>query len=242
MSTQPITPNPLTDNPSTHSEFIFSAADFDDLSDFTPPTTTPNTIDTTFSTDDLAKLDLNHKDLPPKDLAKTNPPIVNTPIQTNSISTSNNAQKPTSNIEINAQATHTSNQVNQKTKSNKAKAQHINTKPTFSKRCLHTALVGSIFALVGLLVDWIINLSKVFGEHNSAETLWFFFPCLAILGVVFGWFFGTRALDVVFGMFNFTLDESRPNDDDGFSSGLFKAIGFGLSIGMIGWLILLMLA
>lgn len=146
---------------------------------------------------------------------------------------------PTSKAQIKEKATHKQKKIKL---SGKAKAHYIDTKPTVGKRCLHMMLVGAIFALVGLLVDWVINLSKAFGESNSAEMVWFFLPCLAVLGVVLGWFFGAKALDVVFGMFNITLDEKHPNDDDGFSSGLLKAIGFGLSIAIVGWLILMMLA
>lgn len=120
---------------------------------------------------------------------------------------------------------------------------HSDIEPTsFFRRLMNGLLVGLVYAVIGTIIDWVVNLAKTFSGNNSAEMVWLFMPILGLMGMVFGVLFGTRALDVIFGIFRTTPTENNPsNDDDSFSSGLFKAVGIGLLIGVIGWLLMMVM-
>lgn len=106
----------------------------------------------------------------------------------------------------------------------------------FSQWLLNSVLVVAIFAITGLLIDFLFNVVRAVSGIHSNST-WVFFPLLSLLGLVLGVFFGTKALDVIFGIFHSTSNENNPSHDDGsFSGGIFKAIGFGLLIAIVGWL------
>lgn len=112
---------------------------------------------------------------------------------------------------------------------------------TTGRRLMDMVLVGLIFAVIGGSIDWIINIAKAVMGVTS-ESIWFFVYFMGILGLVLGWLMGTKALDVVFGLFRTTPTENNPsNDDDSFSSGIMKAIGFGLLIGVMGWFLMMIL-
>ena len=120
----------------------------------------------------------------------------------------------------------------------KAKAHYIDTKPTFGRRVLNSLSVGFIFAIIGLLVDWGVSITQAVA-NVSGETNWFFLPCFGIIGLILGFLFGAKALDVIFANFRSTDDDHT--GDDGFAMGLFKAIGIGLGVAIIGWIIMMML-
>lgn len=110
--------------------------------------------------------------------------------------------------------------------------------PTIGKRVLNMLLVGLIYGLIGVLIDWVINLVKVTGSTHSSGMLWFFSYVLLILGLVLGWFFGNRALNAIFGLF--TSNANRFDDSDVFSAGILRAIGIGLVFGVVSWLLLML--
>lgn len=112
---------------------------------------------------------------------------------------------------------------------------------TLSRRLMDMLLVGLGFALFGVVIDWVVNLVKSL-NGNTGETVWFFVYFMGILGAILGFAIGTKAFDVVFGLFRTTPAENNPNsEDNSFSGGLMKAIGFGLLIGILGWLLMMML-
>lgn len=114
-------------------------------------------------------------------------------------------------------------------------------KISFSQWLLNSVLVSAIFALTGLLIDFLFNIFRALNGVHS-ESVWLFFPILSLLGLVFGVFFGTKALDVIFGIFHNTSIENNPSYDDGsFSGGILKATGFGLLIAIVGWLSMMIL-
>ncbi|MFW2177184.1 MULTISPECIES: hypothetical protein [unclassified Moraxella] len=121
-------------------------------------------------------------------------------------------------------------------------AEIILPKPSLMSRLWQMLGVTLIFAIFGSLLDWLTNLIKLFGSVGNAEMVWLFLPILTVLGLVSGWFFGTKAVDMIFGLFRTTPYENNPsNDDYSFSSGLLKAMGIGLLLGLMGWVLLLML-
>lgn len=114
---------------------------------------------------------------------------------------------------------------------------------TLSKRLMDMVSVGFIFAFIGIVIDWVINIIKSFSAIASGDMVWLFVYIMGGLGLILGGLMGTKALDVVFGLFRRSShDTSLVNDDDGFSSGIMKAIGFGLILGIVGWLLMMMFA
>lgn len=114
---------------------------------------------------------------------------------------------------------------------------------SLGRRLFNAILVAGVYGVVGVVIDWLINLAKLFGGNSSAEIVWLFLPILAVMGLIFGALWGTKALDVLFGLFRTTPATVNPNNDDSsFSAGIMRAAGFGLLIGIVGWLAMMMLA
>lgn len=111
--------------------------------------------------------------------------------------------------------------------------------PTLLQRLFHGLLIGGIFAIIGLLIDGILHIGRVITADVVAEMSWFFLPCCAVLGVVLGCLFGVKSLEVIFATSNTIHLDYQQGDDD--SSGLFKAVGIGLGIAVLCWLVMLIL-
>lgn len=113
---------------------------------------------------------------------------------------------------------------------------------TFGKRLLDMLLVGVLFGFFGLVIDWVVNIIKNLNNTHGSQMAWFFVYFMGGLGLILGWLMGVKALDVVFGLFRTTATDHPSNDEDIFSSGIMRAIGFGLLIGIVGWLLMMLMA
>lgn len=115
--------------------------------------------------------------------------------------------------------------------------QPLDTPLTFAQRLCDALFIGVIFSLLGLLVDWALHISRALSSSVVNEMTWLFLPCFTFIGVIFGFFFGAKALDIIFG----SSATNGRNADDGFTSGLLKAVGIGLGIAVLAWLVMLIL-
>lgn len=111
--------------------------------------------------------------------------------------------------------------------------------PIQTRKMLNALFSGMLFAIIGLLIDWALHVARALTSDTSGDIAWLFFPILSIMGILFGYFFGAKALHVLFGSSATLHLDNEP--DDGFASGLLKAVGIGIGIAIICWLIMLIL-
>lgn len=109
---------------------------------------------------------------------------------------------------------------------------------SFGNRLMTAVMITLLYALIGLLIDVAINVVQSLSGIGTGKTDWLFLPILAVLGVVFGLLFGSKALDIVFAPFR---DRDDDTGEDLFTAGILRAIGLALAIGVFGWLVMMML-
>lgn len=100
-------------------------------------------------------------------------------------------------------------------------------------------ICGVMLGMVGGLID--VMLMVIGSLTTTISTIqWLFTPILAVMGVLLGLFAGNHAGGHAMQLFHvFGSDNSYGNNDD---AGIFKAIGFGLMLSCLGYVILMMMA
>lgn len=105
-------------------------------------------------------------------------------------------------------------------------------------RLLQAFMVTLIYAAIGFLVDGIIYVVKAMVSVAPVQIFWLFLPLLVGIGLILGWLIGGRALDALLIPFQ---TRNNPNfDEASFGYGIMKALGLGLILAVLGWLILMM--
>lgn len=100
-------------------------------------------------------------------------------------------------------------------------------------------ICGVMLGMVGGLID--VMLMVIGSLTTTISTIqWLFTPILAVMGVLLGLFAGNHAGGHAMQLFHvFGSDNSYDNNDD---AGIFKAIGFGLMLSCLGYVMLMMMA
>lgn len=100
-------------------------------------------------------------------------------------------------------------------------------------------ICGVMLGMVGGLID--VMLMVIGSLTTTISTIqWLFTPILAVMGVLLGLFAGNHAGGHAMQLFHvFGSDNPPGNNDD---AGIFKAIGFGLMLSCLGYVILMMMA
>lgn len=100
-------------------------------------------------------------------------------------------------------------------------------------------ICGVMLGMVGGLID--VMLMVIGSLTTTISTIqWLFTPILAVMGVLLGLFAGNHAGGHAMQLFHvFGSDNSPGNNDD---AGIFKAIGFGLMLSCLGYVMLMMIA
>lgn len=116
---------------------------------------------------------------------------------------------------------------------------HTPTPLTTTRKILNAFFIGIFFGVIGLLIDWALHIVRALASDTASNIAWLFFPMLSVIGVLFGFFFGAKALNVVFGT-SATVHLDNESDD-GFTSGLLKAVGIAIGIAIITWFVMLIM-
>lgn len=100
-------------------------------------------------------------------------------------------------------------------------------------------ICGVMLGMVGGLID--VMLMVIGSLTTTISTIqWLFTPILAVMGVLLGLFAGNHAGGHAMQLFHvFGSDNPPGNNDD---AGIFKAIGFGLMLSCLGYVMLMMMA
>ncbi|OOS19846.1 hypothetical protein B0682_07845 [Moraxella lincolnii] len=100
-------------------------------------------------------------------------------------------------------------------------------------------ICGVMLGMVGGLID--VMLMVIGSLTTTISTIqWLFTPILAVMGVLLGLFAGNHAGGHAMQLFHvFGSDNFPGNNDD---AGIFKAIGFGLMLSCLGYVMLMMMA
>lgn len=100
-------------------------------------------------------------------------------------------------------------------------------------------ICGVMLGMVGGLID--VMLMVIGSLTTTISTIqWLFTPILAVMGVLLGLFAGNHAGGHAMQLFHvFGSDNSYDNNDD---AGILKAIGFGLMLSCLGYVMLMMMA
>lgn len=99
-------------------------------------------------------------------------------------------------------------------------------------------ICGVMLGMVGGLID--VMLMVIGSLTTTISTIqWLFTPILAVMGVLLGLFAGNHAGGHAMQLFHvFGSDNPPGNNDD---AGIFKAIGFGLMLSCLGYVMLMMM-
>lgn len=100
-------------------------------------------------------------------------------------------------------------------------------------------ICGVMLGMIGGLID--VMLMVIGSLTTTISTIqWLFTPILAVIGVLLGLFAGNHAGGHAMQLFHvFGSDNPPGNNDD---AGIFKAIGFGLMLSCLGYVMLMMMA
>ena len=100
-------------------------------------------------------------------------------------------------------------------------------------------ICGVMLGMIGGLID--VMLMVIGSLTTTISTIqWLFTPILAVMGVLLGLFAGNHAGGHAMQLFHvFGSDNPPGNNDD---AGIFKAIGFGLMLSCLGYVMLMMMA